>query len=69
MAKVTRKTKKLTVANKETEAATNDTRVYSSHSEDAAAVGECWKRTKMTDQSNLGLHVDHAAISEILYRH
>ena len=30
-AKVTRKTKKSTVANKDTEAATNDTRVHSSH--------------------------------------
>ena len=66
-AKVTRKTKKSTVANKETEAATNDMRVHSSHSEDIA-VGECGKRTKTTDQSNLGLHADHAAVSEILYR-
>ena len=28
-----------------------------------------WERTKMTDQSNLGLHADHAAVSEIHYRH
>ena len=33
-AKVTRKTKKSTAVNKETEAVTNDTRVHSSHSEE-----------------------------------
>jgi len=45
-AKVTRKIQKLTLANKETEAATNDKCVHSSRSEDAA-VGECGKRAKM----------------------
>ena len=45
-AKVMRKTQRLT---EETESATNDTRVHSSRSEDTA-VGECEKRTKMTDQ-------------------
>ena len=34
VAKATRKTKKLTAANKETEAATNDMRVHSSHIEE-----------------------------------
>jgi len=47
VAKVTRKTQKSTLANKETEAATNDKCVHSSHGEDAA-VGECEKRTKTT---------------------
>jgi len=64
-AKVTRKTQKLTLVNKETEAATNDKRVHSSRSE-YTAVRECGKRTKMTHatyvQLNLGLHVDHAAV-------
>ena len=45
-AKVTRKTQRSTV---ETESATNDTRVHSSRSE-GAAVGECEKRTKTTEQ-------------------
>jgi len=44
-AKVTRKTQKSMLANKETEAATNDKCVRSSHSE-YTAVGECGKRTK-----------------------
>jgi len=47
VAKVTRKTQKSTLANKETEAATNDKRVHSSRSE-YAAVGECGKRIKTT---------------------
>ena len=46
---VKRKVQKSTVANKDTETASNDTRVHSSHSEDAAAV-ECGKRTKTMDQ-------------------
>ena len=46
---VTRKTQKSTVANKYTETASKDTCVHSSRSEDAA-VGECGKRTKTTDQ-------------------
>jgi len=45
--KVTRKTQKSTLSNKETEAITNDKRVHSSRSEDAA-VRECGKRTKTT---------------------
>ena len=45
-----KKIQKSTVANKETEAATSDTQcVHNSRSEDAA-VGECVKRTKTTDQ-------------------
>ena len=44
-----KKTQKLTVVNKETEAVTDDTHVHSSYSEDAS-VGECGKRTKTTDQ-------------------
>jgi len=45
VAKVTRKTQKLMLSNKETEATTNDKRVHSSRSEDTA-VGECGKRSK-----------------------
>jgi len=47
VAKVTRKTQKSMLSNKETEATTNDKHVHSSRSEDAA-VGECGKRIKMT---------------------
>jgi len=46
-AKMTRKTQKSTLVNKEAEAATNDKRVHSSRSENTA-VGECGKRTKTT---------------------
>ena len=60
-AKVMRK-KKSTGTNKKTEVATNDMRVHSSHS------WRMWERTKTTDQSNLGLHADQAAVYEILYR-
>jgi len=45
VAKVMRQTQKSMLANKETEAATNDKCVHNSHSEDAA-VGECGKKTK-----------------------
>ena len=46
--------------------ATNDTRVHSSHIEEQLEnVGENQDDGR---QSNLGLHADHAAVSEILYR-
>ena len=45
--KVTRKTQKMTLVNKEMEATTNDKCVHSSRSE-YAAVGEYGKRTKTT---------------------
>jgi len=67
-AKVTRKTQKSTLANKETEAATNDKCVHSSHSE-YAAVGECGKRTKTTHATiELRLACGPCGHFEVLYR-
>jgi len=66
--KVTRKTQKSTLANKEMEAATNDKCVHSSHSE-YTAVRECGKRTKMTHATiEFRLACGPCSCFETLYR-